>query len=403
MPPPAPAPSPLAEVFRLFLRLGFTAFGGPIAHIALMRDECVVRRQWISEPEFADLLGATNLIPGPNSTEMAMHLGKLRAGWPGLWVAGACFIVPAALIVSVFATVYTRFGSLPALQGVLYAVKPVVVAVVVQAIWSLAKTTMKSWGMGGLLIATFVCALLSLPEVALLFGAGLITGGTKWATLPQKIGRTLAFLIAIPVAVTAFALFLPAFATKGGTHTATPFTMTALFAFFAQVGSILYGSGYVLLAFLRETLVIRYHWLTHAQLLDATAVGQVTPGPVFTTATFIGYVLGGPTGAAVATLGIFLPSFFFVAVSGPLIPRLRQSPVAGAFLDGVNIAALALLATVCLHLGRAALLDIPTVFLALVSNVLLVRYKTNSAYLITGAALLGVVASWQGWVPQGGR
>jgi chromate transporter len=395
----------LGELTRLFLRLGFTAFGGPAAHIAMIKDEIVTRRRWMTDAEFLDLLGATNLIPGPNSTEMAIHIGLRQGGWRGLLLAGLCFILPAVLIVSAFAWAYVRFGSLPAVAGLLYGVKPVIIAVVVQAIWGLVKPAMKTRFLMGLGVAALVLALLGMDEVLLLFGAGVLAGIVRWAMPPEELPRPAAYGVLGLVLVAAAMVLLPtalthfwsASASGADTGHGIPFGLTPLFLFFLKVGSVLYGSGYVLLAFLRDGLVTQWHWLTEAQLLDATAVGQVTPGPVFTTATFIGYVLGGPWAALVATLGIFLPSFVFVAVSGPLVPRLRRSPLAGAFLDGVNVAALALMMAVTWQLGRAALVDAVTVGLAVVSAVLLVCYRVNSVWLIVGAALLGVFASAMGW------
>ena len=395
----------LGELTRLFLRLGFTAFGGPAAHIAMMKDEVVTRHRWLTEAEFLDLLGATNLIPGPNSTEMAIHIGLRQGGWRGLLLAGLCFILPAVLIVSAFAWAYVRFGSLPAVAGLLYGVKPVIIAVVVQAIWGLVKPAMKTRFLMGLGVAALVLAALGMDEVLLLFGAGVLAGIMCWAMPPAGMPRPSAFgvlnllliaaaMVLVPTALTHFwSASAPGVATGHG----VPFGLAPLFLFFLKIGSVLYGSGYVLLAFLRDGLVTQWHWLTEAQLLDATAVGQVTPGPVFTTATFIGYVLGGPWAALVATLGIFLPSFVFVAVSGPLLPRLRRSLLAGAFLDGVNVAALALMLAVTWQLGRAALVDIVTVGLAVVSAVLLVRYRVNSVWLILVAAVLGILVSMGGW------
>jgi chromate transporter len=395
----------LGELTRLFLRLGFTAFGGPAAHIAMMKDEVVTRRQWMTDAEFLDLLGATNLIPGPNSTEMAIHIGLRQGGWRGLLLTGGCFILPAVLIVSAFAWAYVRFGSLPTVAGLLYGVKPVIIAVVVQAIWGLVKPALKTRMLMGLGVIALGLALLGMDEVMLLFGAGVLAGIMRWAMPPADMPRPAAYGVLGLVLVAAAMVLLPtalthfwsASAAGAATSHGVPFGLTPLFLFFLKVGSVLYGSGYVLLAFLRDGLVTQWHWLTEAQLLDATAVGQVTPGPVFTTATFIGYVLGGPWAALVATLGIFLPSFVFVAVSGPLVPRLRHSPLAGAFLDGVNVAALALMMAVTWQLGRAALVDAVTVGLAVVSAVLLVRYRVNSAWLILGAAVFGILASLVGW------
>jgi chromate transporter len=293
----------------------------------------------------------------------------------------------------------------PAVAGLLYGVKPVIIAVVVQAIWGLVQPAMKTRLLMALGVAALVLSMLGMDEVLLLFGAGVLAGVMRWAMPPANMPRPAAVGVLGLVLVAAAMVLLPtalthvwsASAAGADTGQGLPFGLTPLFLFFLKVGSVLYGSGYVLLAFLRDGLVTQWHWLTEAQLLDATAVGQVTPGPVFTTATFIGYVLGGPWAALVATLGIFLPSFVFVAVSGPLVPRLRRSPLAGAFLDGVNVAALALMMAVTWQLGRAALVDAVTVGLAVVSAVLLVRYRVNSAWLIVGAAVLGILASAMGW------
>ena len=368
----------MLELALLFLRLGTTAFGGPAAHIAMMEDEVVRRRRWMTQQEFLDLLGATNLIPGPNSTEMAIHIGHRQRGWPGLLVAGACFILPAVLIVTAFAWAYVRYGALPQVAGILYGVKPVIIAIVLQALWSLGQTSIKSKLLAAIVAAAVVFTLLGTHELLILLGGGLIVA--SWCFIRHRRGSGSTSLLS----ATPFALLLSATA-------ATTFGLWGLFLFFLKVGSVLYGSGYVLLAFIRADLVERWHWLTESQLLDAIAVGQVTPGPVFTTATFVGYVLAGPKGAAVATIGIFLPAFVFVAISGPLVPRIRRSPTAGAFLDGVNAAALALMAVVTYQLGRAALIDLTTIALALLSAVILFRFRVNSAWLIIGGAVVGWV------------
>lgn len=385
------------ELALLFLHLGFTAFGGPAAHLLRMKEEVVVRRRWLTEDEFLDLLGATYLIPGPNSTEMAIHIGLRRGGWPGLLVAGACFILPAALIVSAFAGAYVRFGALPLSAGLLYAVKPVLIAVMAQAIWGLARPAAKNRFLGSVGAGVLALALAGMDELALLFGAGALAGVVRWATTERAADggiRPLALLLLAAAALAGVPSLLTWFAPAAASMAQrTPFGIGILFLFFLKVGAVLYGSGYVLLAFLRDTLVTRWHWMTAAGLLDAAAVGQVTPGPVFTTATFIGFVLGGPAGAAAATAGIFLPSFLFVALSGPLVPRLRRSALAGAFLDGVNVASLALMVAVTGQLGRAAVVDGWTLGLALVSGVLLVRFRVNSAYLILGAGAGGVLLS----------
>nr|BDT37460.1 chromate efflux transporter [Myxococcus sp. MH1] len=370
----------LRELALLFLRLGTTAFGGPAAHIALMEDEVVRRRRWLTREEFVDLLGAANLIPGPNSTELAIHIGHRRAGWPGLLVAGTCFILPAFLIVLGVAWGYARFGALPDVGALLYGVKAVIIAVVAQALWGLTRTVVKGPLAAVVGIAAATAAFLGVDELLLLLLSGLAVFGWRAATRRGGASGPSAGMLVAP-----WSAVLP----LGAASAAVPFTQQGLFLFFLKVGSVLYGSGYVLLAFLRSDLVQRLGWLTEAQLLDAVAVGQVTPGPVFTTATFIGYVLGGPVGATVATVGIFLPAFVFVALSGPLVPRLRESWVAGAFLDGVNVASLALMAVVTWQLGRAALVDVWTVGLAVVSAVLLIRFRVNSAWLVLGGGAVG--------------
>jgi chromate transporter len=387
----------LWELARLFLRLGSTAFGGPAAHIAMMEDEVVRRRGWITREKFLDLLGAVNLIPGPNSTEMAIHIGYLRAGWVGLLVAGVCFIVPAMAIVTAIAWAYVQFGSLPEFAGLLYGVKPVVIAVVAQALWGLGKTAVKTRFLATVAVLATVASFLGVDELSLLLAAGMLAA--LWSRLVQNSMWHLRPIVILSMIVCGL-LTLIHFA-SGVIGPANPEPgLSSLFFYFVKVGSVLYGSGYVLLAFLQGDLVGRWHWLTATQLLDATAVGQVTPGPVFTTATFIGYLLGarsgglssGLLGAIVATVGIFLPSFVFVAMSGPLIPRLRKSPIAGAFLDGVNVASLALMAVVTWYLGRAAILDSPTALLAMVSSILLIRFRVNSLWLILGGALIGILA-----------
>jgi chromate transporter len=375
--PPAAERGPLREVALLFLRLGATAFGGPAAHIALLEDECVHRRRWLSKEQFLDLLGATNLIPGPNSTEMVIHIGYRRAGVPGLVVAGACFILPAFLIVWGLAWLYVSYRTLPPVEAVLYAVKPVMLAVVLQALVRLAWSAVKSRFLAALAVAAVAANALGANEMLVLFAAGVVAVAARGFAR----GAAPAPLLLAPLATTAGGAAAPAVG------------LWPLFLFFLKVGSVLYGSGYVLLAFLRADLVDRWGWLTEVELLDAIAIGQVTPGPVFTTATFVGYVLLGSAGAVVATAGIFLPAFVFVALSGPLVARVRRSPSAGAFLDGINVASLALMAVVTWQLGVGTLVDWPPVVLAVVSAVLLLRFKVNSAWLMLGAALLGLGAS----------
>ena len=366
----------LSEIALVFLKLGTVAFGGPAAHLAMMEEEFVRRRLWVTEAEFLDRLAAANLIPGPSSTEVAIFVGQLKRGWRGLIVAGSCFIIPAATIVSLIAWAYVRFGALPRAEGALYAIKPVVVAIVVQALGKLARTGLKA------------------PLLALIAGlaAVLFLSGLSPILVLAIAGAVAAASIGMKNRLTTIALFAPSSMlglAAPMVASAVPFALGQLFLSFLKIGSVVFGSGYVLLPFVRSEFVERLHWLTDQQLLDAVAVGQFTPGPVFTTATFIGFVVGGWLGAAGATAGIFLPGFLLVAASGPLIPRIRRSPIASAALDGVIAASLALMAVVTWQLGKAALVDRLTLAIFLVSAAVLFRLKINSAWLIVAAGIIG--------------
>jgi len=385
-PPEVSEGARLAEVGRLFLRLGFFSFGGPAVYIGMMRDEVVARRRWVDDAGFLDLLGATNLIPGPNATEMAIHLGRVRAGWRGLVLAGVCFIVPAMLITLGFAWAYVEYGSTPEATWLLYGVTPVIIGVVAQALWALGRTAVRGWLTPAVGIAVLVLYLLGFNEIALLFGAGVFVMVAR--NLPRLVGPGNAWAGLLLPGLGGAKVALPLGATAA--VTAASVSLSQLFLTFLKIGSILYGSGYVLLAFLRADFVERLGWLTETQLLDAVAVGQVTPGPVLSTATFVGYVLGSWEGALLATVGIFLPSFIFVAVSGPIIPHLRRSPWAGALLDGVNVAALALMAGVTWQLGRNAIVDPLTAVLAALGAALLLRFRLNSVWLVLLGGLVGL-------------
>ena len=380
----------LTELAALFLRLGVTAFGGPAAHIAMMRDEVVDRRRWLSDAEFLDLLAATNLIPGPNSTEMAIHLGYRRAGLAGLALAGVCFILPAALIVLPIAWAYARYGETPQAAWLAYGIAPVIIAIVAQALVKLGRAALT--GVVPALLAA-VAAGLSIAGVneLLLLGGGAAAGlavavARSYGSGAAGGGATAGFAIALA----AGSACLHAATTVAAAAASVPVTLTRLALFFLKVGSILFGSGYVLLAFLRADLTERWGWLTDQQLIDAVTVGQVTPGPVFTTATFIGYLLGGVPGAVLATIAIFLPGFVFVAVTQPIIPKLRASVPMGGALDGVVAASLGLMLAVTWQLAQAALSDIATVGLSAAAAVILVVWKPNSTWLI----LAGAVAGW---------
>ena len=366
----------------LFFKLGVIGFGGPAAHIALMREEVVKRRKWVSDERFLDLLGMTNLIPGPNSTEMAIHLGYTRAGWPGLVAGGACFVVPAMVIVWALAWAYVRYGAQPQVGWLLYGVKPVIIAVVVQAIWALLRTAVKGTLLAAVALAVLALSLMGVNEIALLAAGGLV--------VPVARGVRGAWVAAV-AAPAATVLGGAASAAAQGMTAAASVSLMTLFVTFFKIGSVLYGSGYVLLAFLRNDFVHRLGWLTDRQLLDAIAIGQVTPGPVLTTATFVGYLVGGGAGAVLATVGIFLPSFVFVAASRPLLPKIRASRWTAAFLDGVNVAALGLMAAVTWELARAAVVDWLTALLALAAAAVLIRFEVNSVWLILGGGVVGLL------------
>jgi len=371
----------LAEVIGLFLKLGFTAFGGPAAHIGIMHDEVVRRRKWLSEEQFLDLIGATNLIPGPNSTEMVIHIGYLRAGWRGLIAAGACFIFPAMAITTALAWAYVRYGATPQASFILGGVQPVIIVIILQALTLLGRKALKDPLTWVIAIAALGLSLLRINEVLVLFAGGIL-GMLAYAV---RRGRRPGAAAILPLA----GLSLPSLVSAA--TAVVPFSLGTLFLTFFKIGAVLYGSGYVLLAFLRADFVERLGWITEAQLLDAIAIGQLTPGPLFTSATFIGYLLGGPWAGVVATFGIFLPAFVFVAISNPLIPRLRASPWTAGFLDSIIAASLGLMAAVTLQLGYAALRTPLAIGLAGVAALLLFRFRVNTMALVGGAALVGLL------------
>lgn len=370
----------LGEIALVSLKLGTIAFGGPAAHLAMMEEEFVRRRKWITQAEFLDRLAAANLIPGPSSTEIAIFVGQLKRGWRGLIVAGSCFIIPAALIVLAIAWAYVRFGSLPRAQGVLYAIKPVVVAIVIQALGRLSRTGVRTRLLAVIAALAAVLSFVGVNPVLVLVFAGALSAaalGMKGRLLSLGAPATPRILVGVMVAATA--------------SVAWPVGLGRLFLSFLKIGSVVFGSGYVLLAFLQAEFVEHLHWLTDQQLLDAVAVGQFTPGPVFTTATFIGYIVAGWVGAVVATVGIFLPGFILVALSGPVIPRLRRSRVVAAALDGVVAGSLALMAVVTWQLGKASIVDWTTLAVFGASLIGLLRFRLNSAWLIGAAAIVGWV------------
>ncbi|MEK7354311.1 MAG: chromate efflux transporter [Chloroflexota bacterium] len=369
----------LKEVASLFLKIGATAFGGPAAYIAIMQRETVRNRRWLDEQGFLDMVGATNLIPGPNATEMALYLGLVRAGWWGYAAAGLMFILPAMLATLALAWVYVSYGSLPQVTWVLYGVKPIVIAIVVQALWDLGRKAVKGPLTAIVGAGVIVFYLLDFNEIALLFaGAGvvLLFQGGRHLFKPGISAILVLPMLKLPLSMLSAA--------------AIPFSQMTLFLTMLKIGSLIYGSGYVLLAFFNSEFVVRLGWLTPQQLLDAIAVGQITPGPVFSSAAFVGYLMGGLPSALLATLAIFLPSFFFVALLSHILPWLRKSWWSGAFLDGVNISSLGLMVGVTWQLGRAGVVDWFTILLTIIALFLVFRSKVNSAWLILGGGLLGV-------------
>ena len=389
----------IAEVIRVCGKLGVIGFGGPAAHIAMLEDEAVTRRQWLSREHFLDLVGATNLIPGPNSTEMMIHIGYVRAGWPGLVLAGICFVLPAVILTTILAWVYVEFGSLPAVQPFLLGVKPAILAVILGALWRLGRTASKPQaavqtrillGVIGSVVA--IAVLLGMPEIWALVAGGvlgmcaLVLAATGWGGLATLLALPVGWkgYWAESVVATPFK-WMVAFGAIAGPAVG----LGALGLFFLKVGSVLYGSGYVLVAFLEGELVHEYGWLTQQQLLDAIAIGQFTPGPVLSTAAFIGYLLAGVPGAAISAAAIFAPSFVFVAILNPIVPRLRRSQWMSAFLDAVNVSAVGLMAAVLLRLTTDVITAWPAALLALLAAVAVLRWRISSAWIVLGGALLG--------------
>jgi len=399
--------TPLEELAGLFLKLGVIGFGGPAAHIAMMEEEMVRRRKWITREYFLDLVGATNLIPGPNSTEMAIHIGYIRAGWSGLAVAGISFILPAVVITAAFAWAYMKFGSLPNIIPFFYGIKPAVLAVILFAVWRLGRTAVKSWRLLAIGLSVTLASLLKMNEVAVLLLGGVI--GMFWLRLPPREGTPSILEIAAGIS-TAIGAILHHVRMSWGSVTGTAamvavglsgpigFSLLKLGLFFLKVGAVLFGSGYVLVAFLEGGLVHDYGWLTQQQLLDAIAIGQFTPGPVLSAATFIGYVISGIRGAVVSTVAIFLPSFFFVAALNPIVPRLRRSSWTSAFLDAVNVSSVALMLAVVVKLGQTTLAGFPAWLIALAALGVSFRWKVNGTWLILGGAAVGWLLSVLGYV-----
>jgi len=378
------------EVARVFLRLGVIGFGGPAAHVALLRDDVVVRRRWVTEREFIDAFGAVSLLPGPSSTQLGLLLGRRRAGIPGLVTAGVCFITPAMLLSLGLAYLYVRYGSTPSGEALLYGVKPVVVAIVAQAVWQLGRTTLRAWLEGGVAVLAIVAYVLGTPVLLVLLSGALAV------SLVRNRHRLLGGSGGSGSALSLNPSVLGALGVLGAVVLAGGPTLPAIFLEFLKIGAVVFGSGYALLAFLRTDLVVRSNWLTEQQLLDAVSIGQFTPGPVFSTATFIGYLLGGVPGALLATLGIFLPSFLMIGALTPFLPRVRRSPWTASAMDGVNAAVIGVIAGVTVQLARGALIDVLTVVISLVALVVSLRWRINSAWLIVAGAGIGLLHSAMG-------
>ena len=380
----------LGEIAALFFKLGVIGFGGPAAHISMMEDEVVEKRQWLSRERFLDLVGVTSIIPGPNSTEMAIHLGFLRGGWPGFLLAGMCFIFPAITLTTVLAWAYWHYGAVPQVTWLLYGIKPAVLAVILGALWRLGQKAVKGWRLSFLGVAVMLVALTEFSGVLALIGGGIV--GMFWLRMAQPMDHG-NMAIAVPLAGTGVSMLAGTGAIVGGP------TLLALGLFFLKVGSVLYGSGYVLIAFLQEELVHGYAWLTQEQLLEAVAIGQFTPGPVLSTAAFIGYLVTGGkvSGALVAAGAIFLPSFVFVAVLNPVLPRLRESEWVGAFLDAVNVCAVGLMAAVTIELAYLTLDSVPKGVIAGVAAVLGLWRGVGAVWLVVGGAVAGWLVIFMGW------
>lgn len=370
--------SAIKDIAKLFLRLGFTAFGGPAAHIAMMQQEVVTKRKWLNEQEFLDLLGATNLIPGPNSTEMAIHIGHARAGWKGLIVAGMCFILPAVCITLIFAVLYRQYGQLPEVQLFVYGIKPAIIAIILSAVFPLAKKSLKTPELILIGITVLILSLLNIHEIYLMFGAGLFA--LLSATVRNKRAGKLNSFLPLPLLHVTSSVLLSA-------------TNLNLFLTFLKISAVLYGSGYVLIAFL-DTELVATGLLSRQQLIDAISVGQFTPGPVFSSVTFVGYQINGIWGAVISTVGIFLPSFVFVALLNPLIKRMRNSIGFSAFLDAVNVASVAIIIAVCFAMGKETITDWRTILIAVAGIVITFRFtKINSSFIVLTGSLTGYLLS----------
>lgn len=369
----------LKDIAKLFLKLGIIGFGGPAAHIAMMREEVVSKKKWLAEQHFLDLVGATNLIPGPNSTEMAIHIGHEKGGWKGLIVAGLCFILPAVFITGVFAWLYKKYGQIPEVQPFVYGIKPAIIAIILGAIFPLAKNSLKSTELIIIGLIVLVCSLFNINEIYLMFGAGFSALLLAYVrnTKSNKLNTFLPLTLFQITSTTVFSA-----------------TNVNLFLIFLKIGAILYGSGYVLFAFL-DTELVATGLLTRQQLIDVIAVGQFTPGPVFSSVTFIGYQINGWSGAIVSTIAIFLPSFVFVALLNPIVKKMRNSILFSAFLDAINVASVAIIVAICFDMGKETITDWRSILIVIISIVISFRYKKiNSAFVVLGGSLIGYLLTF---------
>jgi chromate transporter len=381
----------ILEVARVFLRFGFTAFGGPTAHIAMYHDELVKRRGWLSEQHFLDLLAATNLIPGPNSTEMAIHIGWVRAGKVGMFLAGICFITPAMVMVIALAWAYSRYGNTPQFSWIMYGVQPIIIAIIIQALFDLSRIVITTLPFFIIALIACILDLLQINLLLILILCGILL--LLWKNVHRLKSINSGLLLAVVSAGQIGAVAHKLNSLLQGVLASQPFTLPVMFLTFLKIGSVLYGSGYVLVAFLTADFVNRLGWLTEQQILDAIAIGQFTPGPVLTSATFIGYILGGLPGSILATIGIFLPAFVFVAISNPLVPRIRSSSTARSFLDGVIAGSLGLMAAVIIQLGQVSFPDAITFILCITAIILLVKYRVNTTLLIAAGMAVGFLVN----------
>lgn len=382
----------LKELAGVFFKLGIIGFGGPAAHIAMMEHEVVGKKKWMTREHFLDLIGATNLIPGPNSTEMAMHCGYHRAGWPGMIVAGMGFIIPATLITGAIAWFYQQYGSLPDIKPILYGIRPAILAIIINAIYKFGKKALKDWQLGIIGAAVMTASLAGMNEVLVLLFGGLL--GMFWLSFSQKMEHVKQSFFPLPLLSAKPGYLKTAIAATAlsSAHVAGNVSLIKLFLVFLKIGSVLFGSGYVLIAYLQDEIIDRLGWLTQQQLVDAIAIGQFTPGPVSSAVTFVGYQIIGIKGAILATAGMFLPSFFFVAILNPFIPKMRASRWVSCFLDAVNIGSVAIMAVAVIQLARVSLINWQTWLIALMSVAVTFVFKNvNTLWIVIGSSIVGYI------------